>query len=77
MPCERPCFPILLRYRERRIGDRLDASDRAIDPVKEITLRLSPNDHLEAGCYASLTSDRSLAWPFTPHSRLRLSTRGA
>jgi len=38
---------------------------RAQDPVKEISHRLFPNDHLEAQPWL-MTSYRSLALPFTP-----------
>ena len=75
MWCERPWRPILLVCWERRIGFRLDALFRAFDPVKEITRRLFANDHLEAR-YRPVTSYRSLAWPFTPFSGLRLPTMG-
>lgn len=75
MACERPNFPGLIEFWEGRIGDRLYASGRAYDPVEEINRCLSPNDHLEAGCVMPVTSNRSLAWPFTPHLRFRLSTR--
>lgn len=79
MACERswrPSFLALLGCWERRIGFRLDRLFRAFDPVKEITRRLFPNDHLEALCH-QMTSHRSLAWPFTPLSGLRLPTEGA
>ncbi len=65
MACERSRFPMAYRCWERRIGCRLDAIFRAFDPVKEITRRLYPNDQLEAR-WLPATSDRSLAWPFTP-----------
>ena len=68
MTGDRPWRPVLRRW-ERRIGCRLDASFRAFDPVKEITRRLPPNDQLEARPDAKIlpvTSDRSLAGPFTP-----------
>ena len=55
----------LLRCWARRIGCRLDRHLRALDPLKEITRRLPPNDQLEARL-ASVTSYRSLAGPFTP-----------
>lgn len=60
---------------ERRIGFRLDVQSRAFDPVKENISHLSPNDHLEA-CVTTLTSHRSLVWPFTPITGFRLPTRG-
>ena len=47
---------------------------RAFDPVKEISLRLYPNDHLEAP-EKRMTSYRSLAWPFTL-LRVPLPTNG-
>ena len=75
MVCERPNLPGLIEFRERRIGDRLDERRRAYDPVEEINRRLSLNDHLEAGCLTPVTSNRSLAWPFTPLLGFRLSTR--
>jgi len=85
MACERLKLLMLYKCWERRIGSRLDASCRALDPVKEINSRLLPNDHLEArSMFAHLlvTSYRSLVWPFTPHppvlaSGLRLPTQGA
>ena len=49
----------LLECWERRIGFRLDLFFRAFDPVKEITRRLFPNDHLEARLFP-VTSHRSL-----------------
>lgn len=77
---ERSWRPILLKCWERRIGFRLHVQSRAFDPVKEITRRLFPNDHLEARPkiprLRPVTSHRSLAWPFTPFSRLCLPTRG-
>lgn len=76
MCCERPLRPELLGFWERRIGFRLHVSSRAFDPVKEITRRLFPNDHLEARLQP-VTSYRSLVWPFTPQPRLRLPTKGA
>jgi hypothetical protein len=76
MRCERPWRPALLECWERRIGFRLDVVFRAFDPVKEIILRLFPNDHLEA-LRQQMTSHRSLAWPFTPLRGLRLPTKGA
>jgi len=79
MSSERSMFPILLECWKRRIGSRLDASFRAFDPVKEINLRLLPNDHREARFAfrrISVTSYRSLVWPFTPFSGFRLPTRG-
>ena len=75
MRCERSTFLILLRSWERRIGFRLYACSRAFDPVKELSLHLFPNDHPEARV-ASVTSNRSLVWPFTPPSGLRLPTMG-
>jgi len=48
-------------------ADRLQAElqIRVQDPVKEISHRLFPNDHLEAQPWL-MTSYRSLALPFTP-----------
>jgi len=66
MSCERAMIPMRLRCWERRIGCRLHADFRAFDPVKEITRRLYPNDQREAR-WLPATSDRSLAWPLTPH----------
>ena len=65
MRCERSCILALIRCWERRIGCRLDGLLGQFDPVKEITCRLYPNDQREAR-YVSVTSYRSLAWPFTP-----------
>lgn len=81
MVCERSLRPSslldLLRCWERRIGLRLDKFVRAFDPVKEITRRLFPNDHLEAPFWR-MTSHRSLV--LAVHTRftgLRLPTGGA
>ena len=79
MPGERPKLSMSDRCWERRIGDRLDAWIRAIDPVKELTSRLLPNDHHEARPRLApwpATSDRSLVRPFTPPRGLRLPTGG-
>lgn len=65
MLCERSSFLMLLLCWKRRIGCRLHSAFRAFDPVKEITRRLYPNDQHEARLLP-VTSDRSLAWPFTP-----------
>lgn len=62
---ERLCILTVLECWERRIGFRLHVQSRAFDPVKEITRRLFPNDHLEAR-HPPVTSHRSLAWPFAP-----------
>jgi len=75
MACERLWRLMLVRCWERRIGFRLNVVARALDPVKEISLRLFPNDHLEA-LYQQVTSYRSLAWPFTPVFGFRLPTGG-
>jgi hypothetical protein len=75
MPRERSKFPVLLWSWERRIGFRLYDLSRALDPVKEITLHLFPNDHPEARL-PPVTSNRSLVWPFTPHTGFRLPTTG-
>ena len=73
---ERPSGPVPIWCWVRRIGFRLHAFFRAFDPVKEITRRLFPNDPREAR-YASVTSNRSLAWPFTPLAGFRLTpTKG-
>ena len=64
MSGERSWCPMLWHW-ERRIGCRPDRAVRAIDPVKEICRRLPPNDQLEART-GPVTSDRSLAGPFTP-----------
>ena len=64
---------------ERRIGFRLHVSFRAFDPVKEITRRLFPNDHLKApACYrfGRVTLYRSLVLAVHAHFGLRLPTRG-
>ncbi len=70
MTRERFWISMLLECWERRIGCRLDRLFRAFDPVEEITRRLPPNDQLEARC-DPVTSDRSLAGPFTPSCGLR------
>jgi hypothetical protein len=62
---ERSQHLMLYRRWERRIGLRLHGNVGLFDPVKEITRRLFPNDHLEARCWP-VTSYRSLARPFTP-----------
>lgn len=69
MNSERSKFPVLVECWKRRIGSRLDVSLRAFDPVQEINSHLLPNDHLEAWLAFwrfSVTSYRSLVWPFTP-----------
>jgi len=79
MTCERLMLSMLLECWERRIGSRLDESFRAIDPVKEINSHLLPNDHREARSLfwqRSVTSYRSLVWPFTPLLGFRLPTKG-
>ena len=67
---------ILLWCWERRIGLRLDMSNRAFDPGMENNSRLLPNDHLTARSgfarickYGLVTAYRSLVWPFTPMVR--------
>ena len=80
MACERLMLSMLYKCWERRIGSRLDASFRALDPVKEINSHLLPNDHLEAEAmfaHCLVTSNRSLVWLFTPYLGLRLPTLGA
>ena len=72
MGCERSGARRRVRCWERRIGNRLDAQNRAVDPVKEINPRLFPNNQLEAWLWP-VTSDRSLARPFTPLAGLRRS----
>ncbi len=69
---ERSKLPLRVKCWERRIGSRLNASRRAIDPVQEINSSLFPNDHLEARL-EPVTSYRSLVWPFTPLSGFRRS----
>lgn len=60
-------FAFLLRCWERRIGLRLNEHLRAFDPVEEeISLRLRPNDHLEAPCQR-MTSHRSLVLAVHTH----------
>jgi len=75
MGCERPKRPMLLGCWERRIGCRLDAHLRAVDPVKEINSHLLPNDHPEARL-RPVTSHRSLVRPFTPLAGFRLAPTG-
>jgi len=75
MGCERSCLLALIRCWERRIGCRLDCFLGPCDPVKEITRRLYPNDQPEAR-FLSVTSYRSLAWPFTPLAGVRRSPTG-
>lgn len=69
MSGERSWCP-MLRCWARRIGCRLHLFVRAFDPVKELTRRLPPNDQHEArtplAMWGLVTSDRSLAGPFTP-----------
>jgi len=79
MTCERSIFSMLLECWEKRIGSRLDMNLKAYDLVKEINSHLLPNDHLEALVAfwrKSVTSYRSLVWPFTPQSRFRFPTMG-
>ncbi len=69
MRSERSKLSILLRCWERRIGSRLNCRVGHCDPVKEINSSLLPNDHHEARfafLRLSVTSYRSLVWPFTP-----------
>lgn len=65
MLCERPKRPMISILSGE--ADRFQAGSlfRAFDPVEEISLRLFPNDHLEAPVKL-VTSYRSLAWPFSP-----------
>jgi hypothetical protein len=72
---ERQMRPMLLKVLGE--ADRFQAGSkfRALDPVKEISLRLLPNDHLEARFWP-VTSYRSLALPFTPLSGFRLPPTG-
>jgi hypothetical protein len=81
MFCERLILLIrcLLGYVswERRIGFRLHVHVGPLDPVKENTRRLFPNDPREArppfAIWGLMTSYRSLVWPFTPVLGFRLS----
>lgn len=76
MRSDRSQHPMLYRRWERRIGFRLHVNLGLFDPVKEITRRLFPNDHLEAR-FQPVTSYRSLARPLTPLAGFRLPpTRG-
>ena len=75
MICERPNALNLLKDLGRRIGFRLDLRLGHSDPVKELSFHLFPNSpHKARACPVIL--DRSLVWPFTPLSRLRLLTLG-
>ncbi len=70
MRSERSKLPIRARCWERRIGSRLNCHVGHCDPVQEINSSLLPNDHHEARfafLRFSVTSYRSLVWPFTPH----------
>lgn len=68
---ERPSGPVPVWCWVRRIGFRLHSR---YDPVKEITRRLFPPR--KARC-VPVTSNRSLAWPFTPLAWFRLTpTKG-
>lgn len=73
---EGPNAPEFVRILGRRIGFRLNALLGHCDPVKELSLRLFPNSPHRARVQP-VTLDRSLVWPFTPFSRLRLLILGA
>lgn len=76
MNCERPDAPISVGILGRRIGFRLDDVLGHCDPVQECSLRLFPNSPRKArACPVIL--NRSLVWPFTPFSGLRLLEQGA
>ena len=75
MICERPNALNFVRNLGRRIGFRLDVVLGHCDPVQEFSLRLFPNSpHKARACPVIL--DRSLVWPFTPLSGLRLLILG-
>jgi len=75
MVCERPNALNFVGDLGRRIGFRLDDVLGHCDPVQEFSLRLFPNSPRKArACPVIL--DRSLVWPFTPLSGLRLLNRG-
>ena len=76
MICERPNAPDFVRNLGRRIGFRLDLCLGHRDPVKELSFHLFPNSPHKARVQPVIL-DRSLVWPFTPLSRLRLLTLGA
>ena len=75
MFCERPNALNLLEDLGRRIGFRQYGFLGHCDPVKENCLFLFPNSLLKAQCLL-MTLYRSLVWPFTPFSGLRLLTTG-
>lgn len=76
MVCERPNTLNFARNLGMRIGFRLDDVLGHGDRVQEFGLRLFPNSpHMPRAC--PLILDRSLVWPFTSLSRLRLLNKGA
>lgn len=75
MICERPDAPTSVGILGRRIGLRLDVVLGHCDPVKELSLRLFPNSPHKARTYPVILN-RSLVWPFTPLSGLRLLEQG-
>ncbi len=75
MLCERPNALNLPGDLGRRTGLRLNRLSGHCDPVEELGLRLFPNSPRKARFWP-VTLDRSLVWPFTPLSGLRLLTTG-
>lgn len=75
MRCERPNALNFVWNLGRRIGFRLDVFVGHCDPVKELSLCLFPNSPRKAR-FAPVTLYRSLVWPFTPLSGLRLFDQG-
>lgn len=75
MICERPNALDLLMNLGRRIGLRLDVNLGHCDPVKELSLRLFPNSPHRARMRPVILH-RSLVWPFTPLSGVRLLKQG-
>ena len=75
MICERPDAPNFVRDLGRRIGFRLDGILGHCDPVKELSFHLFPNSPHKAR-RVPVTLNRSLVWPFTPLSGLRLLQQG-
>jgi len=76
MDCERPNAPDFVGDLGRRIGLRLDVDLGHCDPVQELSLSLFPNSPHKARAQP-VTLNRSLVWPFTPLSGLRLRIAGA
>ena len=76
MRCERPNALNFVWNLGRRIGFRLDGFLGHCDPVKELSFHLFPNSPHKARVQPVILN-RSLVWPFTPLSGLRLLKAGS